>query len=55
MDEIVRAFNYVIEKGWVRALKSTQQMHRILNALIRLCIGLLRSGALGKSKKHTVS
>ncbi len=33
MEEIVRAFNYVIEKGWVRTLKLIRWMRRILTVL----------------------
>lgn len=52
MEEVVRAFNWVIEKGWVRNDNVSQinlpDMHRHIT-------GQPQSGALARSKRHTVS
>jgi hypothetical protein len=56
MEEIVRAFNYVIEKGWVRRVIVPPSLNL---KIIRFCAfrhstGLHRNGQPARSKKPIV-
>lgn len=55
MEEVVRAFNYVIERGWVRPFQHDFSFHsvRILN-VFRHFTGGRHNGQPVKSKKRIV-
>lgn len=56
MEEIVRAFNFVIDQGWVSALNANMRcIYLCTDMLDRHFIGGRQSGLLVKSKRHIVS
>lgn len=54
MEEIVRAFNYVIEKGWVSPV-GVQSMTYVPHFYLRHSTGQRQSGLPATSRKHIVS
>ena len=53
MEEVVRAFNFVIEKGWVRAFPAPVTSS-VNSQFIRRCTGQLRNGPRRRSRKRIV-
>jgi hypothetical protein len=55
MEEIVRAFNYVIEKGWVSTKSNKRPGSDSPDPQNRRSIGPHLNGVLVKSRRPTVS